>query len=108
MRLPALLLVALVAGCGQEGDPPEKVVQFYLQADDAAACEHLTAAPDTLCQRPHVPEPGAAQVVIDGVYIDDDQATVRASYAWTGYRRHSTFTLVRRGDDWLIARETPD
>jgi hypothetical protein len=37
-----------------------------------------------------------------------DRATVRVSYDWTGYRRHSTFALVGRDEEWLIARETPD
>ena len=45
--------------------------------------------------------------MIERVRIVGDGATVRASYDWTGYRRHSTFTLIRREDDWLIGRETP-
>jgi len=31
---------------------------------------------------------------------------IRASYNWNGYRRHSTFALVRHDDEWRILRET--
>jgi hypothetical protein len=109
MRIPALLLVVALSGCGsEEGDRPGKVVRAYLQAKDAAACQHLTAAPRRLCRRPRVPETRAAGVVIEGVRIHEDRAAVRASYNWTGYRRHSTFALVRRNHHWLIACEAPD
>jgi hypothetical protein len=46
--------------------------------------------------------------VIERVRLDGDQATIRASYEWAGYRRHSTFALVRSDNNWLIARETAD
>jgi hypothetical protein len=108
MRLPALLLVVVVAGCGEQGDRPGEVVRDYVQARDASACQYLAAAQAKPCRRPRAPEPPADRVVIEGVRIHEDRATIRASYDWTGYRRHATFTLVRREDRWFIARESPD
>jgi len=46
--------------------------------------------------------------MIERVRIDGDRASVRGSYDWTGYRRHSAFALVRRDGNWLIAHETPE
>jgi hypothetical protein len=108
MRISALLLVVVVAGCAEQGDRPGEVVRDYLQARDASACQYLTAAQAKPCRRPRAPEPPADRVVIEGVRIHEDRATIRASYDWTGYRRHATFALVRRDDRWLIARESPD
>lgn len=109
MRIPALLLVVVVAGCSAEGDRPGEIVRDYLQAKDVAACQYLTAGQAELCRsHPRIPEPRADRVVIHGVRIHNDHATIRASYVWTGYRRHSTFALVRRDDHWLIAREAPN
>jgi len=108
MRIPVLLLVVVVTGCGDQSDRPGEVVRDYLQADDAAACQYLTAAQAKSCRRPRVPEPPADRVVIEDVRVHKDRATIRASYDWTGYRRHSTFALIRRDDHWLIARVAPD
>lgn len=108
MRIPALLLALVVAGCGESDDPPDKVVRSYLLATAAEDCQYLTAPQAKLCLRPRIPEPPAERVVIERVRIHGDRATVRVSYDWTGYHRHSTFALVRRDDDWLITRETPD
>jgi hypothetical protein len=108
MRIPVLLLALFVTGCGNSDDRPDKVVQDYLHARDSASCRYLTAPRTEPCRLPHVPEPPADRVVIERVGFDGSRATVRASYDWTGIRRHSTFTLVRRDDDWLITGETPD
>jgi hypothetical protein len=107
MRTPALLLALLVVGCGGNGDrdPPGEVVEDYLRARGSASCQYLTASQAALCRRPRVAEPPAHAVVIERVHLNGDRAIIRASYDWTGYRRHSTFVLVRRADDWLIARE---
>jgi hypothetical protein len=102
----ALPLALLLVGCGGKGDPPGKVVEDFLQADGSASCQYLTAAPATRCRLPRVPEPPAHAVAIERVRLDGDRATIRASYDWTGNRRHSTFVLVRRANDWLIAHET--
>jgi hypothetical protein len=106
MRIPVFLLVFVVTGCGGNGDRPAEVVRSYLQATDMAACQYLTPPQAKLCRLPRVPEPPAEGVVIERVRVDGDRATIRASYDWTGYRRHSTFALVRRDDEWLIARVT--
>jgi hypothetical protein len=107
LALPTLLLAVVVAGCGKSGDRPDDVVRDYLQARDSESCQYLTAPQAKLCRLPRGPEPPADGAVIERVRIVGDRATVRASYDWTGYRRHSTFTLIRREDDWLIGRETP-
>jgi hypothetical protein len=106
MRLPAAMLLVVVAGCGASRDRPEEVVRDYLASEDSAACRYLVPSQAKLCRRPHVPEPPANQIVIERVRTHGDRATIRASYDWTGYRRHSTFALVRREDDWLIVRVT--
>jgi hypothetical protein len=108
MRILALLLLVVVAGCSEEADRPAAVVRDYLEARDSVSCRYLTATQAVRCRRPRAPEPPANGVVIDAVRIGDDEATIRASYEWAGYRRHSTFALVRRDDAWLIAREIPD
>jgi hypothetical protein len=108
MRLLTFVLVVVAAGCGDKADPPEEVVRSYLQAGGPAACQYLTAAQAKLCRRPRVPEPPADGIVIERVRVRGERATIGASYNWTAYRRHSTFALVRRDDDWLIAQETPD
>ena len=104
MRLAALLLALALTGCGSKHDGPDKIVQNYLQATDSTSCQYLTAPQAKRCRRPHVPEPPAHRVVIERVSVDGNRATVRASYDWTGLRRHSTFALVRGDGDWLIAR----
>jgi hypothetical protein len=103
-----LLLALVVIGCGGNGDQPDKVVRGYLQSEESASCQYLTAPQEKLCRRPHAPDPRAGGIVIERIRIQGDRATIRASYAWGGYRRRSTFALVRRGDGWLIAKETPD
>jgi hypothetical protein len=108
MWLAAVLPALVIAGCGENRDRPDKIVRGYLQAPDHAACRYLTAPQARLCRRPRVPEPPADRVVIEHVRVHGNRATVGASYDWTGLRRHSTFVLVRRDDDWLVARETPD
>jgi Putative lumazine-binding len=115
VRFSALLLVAAVTGCGGNGDRPSEVVHRFLVAEDRAACQYLTAPQAKQCRRPGVPEPPAEAVVIQSVRVDGDRATIRASYDWTGYRRRTTFTLVRRDGDWLIVKrptvivgESPD
>jgi hypothetical protein len=57
---------------------------------------------------PRVPEPPARAVVIEHVRVEGDQATIRASYESAGYRRHSTFALIRSDNNWLISRETAE
>jgi hypothetical protein len=106
MRLPALLLVVAVTGCGGNGDRPSEVVRRFLEAEDSAACQYLTAPQAERCRLPAVPEPPAEAVGIESVRIDGDRATIRASYEWTGYRRRTTFTLVRRDGDWLIVKRS--
>jgi hypothetical protein len=106
VRIPTLLLALLVIGCAGNDDQPDKAVRGYLQSEDSAGCQYLTAPQAKLCRRPHVPDPRADRVVIERVRVTGDRATVRASYDWAGYHRHSTFALVRRDHDWLIAKET--
>ena len=108
MWLAALLAMLVVTGCRETDDQPDEIVRAFLQAADFTTCRYLTAPQAKVCRRPHVPEPPADRVVIGRVVVDGDRATVRASYDWTGLRRHSTFVLVRSDDDWLVARETPD
>lgn len=103
-----LLLLLFVVGCGESVHGPATVVTNYLSAEGPASCQYLTETKARDCRRPRVPEPPADAVVIERVRVDGDQATIRASYDWTGYRRHSTFVLVRRANDWLIAAETPE
>jgi hypothetical protein len=100
------MLLIVVAGCGASRDGPEEVVRDFLQSEAFRACNYMTPPQAKLCRRPRVPEPPADRVVMERVRIQGDRATIRASYNWTGYRRHSTFALVRGEDDWLIARET--
>jgi len=108
MRLSILLVTLVAIGCGGNEDQPDNVVRRYLQSEDAAACRFLTAPQAKLCRLPRVPDPGADRVMIERVRIDGDRASVRGSYDWTGYRRHSAFALVRRDGNWLIAHETPE
>jgi Putative lumazine-binding len=103
VRFPALVLVVAVTGCGGNGDRPSEVVRRFLKVEDSAACRYLTAPQAERC-RPAVPEPPAEAVVIESVRVDGDQAIIRASYDWTGYRRRTAFTLVRRDGDWLIVK----
>ena len=104
MRFPALLLVVAVTGCGGNGDRPSEVVRRFLEAEDSAACQYLIAPQAERCRRPGVLEPRAEAVVIESVREDGNRATIRASYDWTGYRRRTTFTLVRPDGDWLIVK----
>jgi Putative lumazine-binding len=104
VRFPALVLVVAVTGCGGNGDRPSEVVRRFLKVEDSAACRYLTAPQAERCRRPAVPEPPAEAVVIESVRVDGDQAIIRASYDWTGYRRRTAFTLVRRDGDWLIVK----
>jgi hypothetical protein len=106
MRIQALLLALVVVGCAEKGDRPSEVVEDYLHARDRTSCQYLTAPQARRCRLPRVPEPPARAVVIERVRLDGDRATIRVSYEWSGYRRHSTFALVRRDNNWLIARET--
>jgi hypothetical protein len=110
MRIFAALALVflLLVGCGGNSDPPAKVVEDFLQTRDSASCQYLTAPQRTRCRLPRVPEPPAHAVVIERVHLNGDRAIIRASYDWTGYRRHSTFVLVRRANDWFIAREAAD
>ena len=104
MRFPALVLVVAVTGCGGNGDRPSEVVRRFLKAEDSAACQYLTAPQAERCRRPAVPEPRAETVAIESARVDGDRAIIRASYDWTGYRRRTAFTLVRREGDWLIVK----
>jgi len=108
MWLAALLPALVITGCRETDDQPDDIVRSFLEAANSTHCRYLTAPKANLCRRPRVPEPRADRVVIEHVLVDGDRATVRASYDWTGLRRHSTFVLVRSDDDWLVARETPD
>jgi hypothetical protein len=108
MRIQALLLALVVVGCAEKGERPSEVVENYLHARDRASCQYLTAPQARLCRLPRVPEPPTRAVVIERVRVHGDQATIRASYEWAGYRRHSTFALIRSDNNWLIARETTD
>jgi hypothetical protein len=105
--LSALMLAVVVAGCGASGDRPDDLVRDYLQARVSTSCQYLTAPQAKLCRLLRVPDPPATAVVVDSMRIDGNRASIRASYDWTGYRRHSTFALIRREDGWLIVRETP-
>jgi hypothetical protein len=106
VRIQAFLLALVVVGCAEKGDRPSEVVEDYLHARDRTSCQYLTAPQARFCRLPRVPEPPARAVVIERVRLDGDRATIRVSYEWAGYRRHSTFALVRRDNNWLIARET--
>src|SRR4029450_6078265 len=98
MRFAALLPVLVVVGCGGNDAQPDKVVLDYLQSEDSASCKYLIAPRAKRCRRPNVPDPPARGVVIASVRGRGDRATGRASSKWPGYRRHSTFALVRRQD----------
>jgi Putative lumazine-binding len=101
-RVAALALVAAITGCGANNDRPSEVVHRFLVTEGRTACQYLTAPQAAECRLPRVPEPPAEAVVIERTRVEGDRATVRASYVWTGARRHQTFTLVRRDGDWLI------
>jgi hypothetical protein len=53
VRIPALLLALVVIGCGRNDDQLDKVVQGYLQSEESASCQYLTAPQEKLCRRPH-------------------------------------------------------
>jgi hypothetical protein len=80
VRIPSFLFAVAVIGCGGGGDQPEKVVRDYLQSEGSASCDYLTAQQAKLCRLPRIPDSPSDEVVIEGIRVQGNEATIRASY----------------------------